>query len=263
MVLRPSLADRVKSNKRSRSDSSHSKNHEGKKDIKKERERERGSSNSSPGKKQVKLSPTKSSSSGSYTNSYISSTYLTSSAPQLRCISSSMPAGDKFDAMVNELFELGSGDSGRKKSSTSDDDNTDTEENDNGKKHRKGKTNGEVPGCFNITLSGETLSHFVAVTAKLKRSNQMQSAPTSKVTTLLTALTQQLTVQAAGLRRRRSHDEQQGPNVSDDEEEDYNITTSTQLMHKFESCCDCSLIALNVLSSKGLYFCVAWVEFLF
>jgi len=196
-------------------------------------------------------SPSKSS---SYTNSYISSGYLTSSAPQLKCISSSLPAGEKFDAMVEELFELGSGDISAKKEKASSGEDTDTEDNEYSKKKKSGMTNGDGPALFDITLSGETLSHFVAVTAKLKRNNQMQTMSTSKVSTLLTALTQQLTVQSVGLKKRRtSQDQDQQQGGSEDDEEENDITSSTSLLYKFESCCDCSLIALNILSSKGMY----------
>ena len=251
-----SLADRVKSSKRQRSDSSsHSKpkqeskknNKDHKSNNKDNNHKSSGSCNSSPVKKQSKMSSPVKSSSSSYINSHISSSYLSSSAPQLKCLSSSLPAAEKFEAMVDELFELSSsGTNKRKKPSSSDDEDFDSED----KKKKKPKTNGEVPGLFDITLSGETLNHFVGVTAKLKRSNQMGSQSTSKISTLLSALTQQLTVQSAGLKRRKSTDEQNA-NASDEDEEDNNITTSTQLMHKFESCCDCSCIALNILSSKG------------
>jgi hypothetical protein len=153
--------------------------------------------------------------------------------------------------MLEELFDLGTNSTtAKKKSESSEDDSEEDNDHALGKKSKNSKMNGEVlpSGLFDITLSGETLSHFVAVTAKLKRSNKMSDASTSKISYLLSALTQQLTVQAASLKRRRSTDE---PTASDDDEEDNNITTSAQLLHKFESCCDCSLIALNILSSKG------------
>ena len=254
-----SLADRIKSQKRQRSESSHSKsNHESKKDKKSNNDykdvKSSSSATSSPTKKQAKISPVKSSQK-SYTNSYMTPGYLTSSAPQLKCLSQQLSsASEKFEAMLEELFDLGMSSTAAKK--TSDDEISD-EDNYHGKRSKKSKVNGEVAaGLFDITLSGETLSHFVAVTAKLKRSNKMSDSSSSKISNLLTALTQQLTVQSASLKRRRSTDEQNG---SGDEDEDTNITTSSQLLHKFESCCDCSLIALNILSSKGKIVCVSQV----
>jgi hypothetical protein len=147
--------------------------------------------------------------------------------------------------MLDELFDLDKVASAKHKGDSS----SEEEEEDS---HKKPKTNGDsTPALFDITLTPETLYHFVAVTAKLKRNHKMKSAPTCKISTLLTALTQQLTVQSAGLKRRKSVDEQ---NDSDDDDQDSNITTSTQLLHKFESCCDCSVVSLNILSSKGEWF---------
>lgn len=71
----------------------------------------------------------------------------------------------------------------------------------------------------------------------------------SKMTNLLTVLTQQLDVQSAGLKdkRRKSSDDHE-----DEDDEDTNITTSASMMQKFESCCDCCCVALYILSSKGM-----------
>jgi len=231
----PSLADRIKGNKRQRSDS------QTREPKGKERKSPASSASSSPVKK-AKASSTPTKSTGP--SGPISSTYLSSSTTrQLTCLSESLVADEKFERMLDELFDLGKVASAKHKSRDS------SEEDEEDSHNKKPRTNGDsTPALFDITLTPETLYHFVAVTAKLKRNNKMKSAPTSKITTLLTALTQQLTVQSAGLKRRKSVDEQ---NDSDDDE-DSNITTSTQLLHKFESCCDCSVVALNILSSKGM-----------
>lgn len=234
-LYRPSLADRIKGNKRQRSDSQT-------KEPKAKEKKSPASASSTPVKK-AKVSSTPTKSTGP--SGPISSTYLSSSTKQLTCLSESLAADEKFERMLDELFDLGKVASAKHKSRDSSSEDTDEEDSHN----KKPKTNGDsTPALFDITLTPETLYHFVGVTAKLKRNNKMKSAPTSKITTLLTALTQQLTVQSAGLKRRKSVDEQ---NDSDDDDEDSNITTSTQLLHKFESCCDCSVVSLNILSSKG------------
>lgn len=146
--------------------------------------------------------------------------------------------------MLDELFDLGK--TSKKKSSS------DTEESEGeGDTHNSERTNGaSVPALFDITLNGHTLAQFVSVTAKLKKGNLTQSSPVSKITNLLTVLTQQITVQSAGLKRRKSVEE---GNASDDEDDgDCSIATSNALMQKFESCCDCCLVSLNLLSSKGM-----------
>jgi hypothetical protein len=149
--------------------------------------------------------------------------------------------------MMDELFDIGKGDAEKKKKkkkSTSSSDESEDEV----------KTNGDnsVPSLFHITIDSNTLSQLVGVTAKLKKSHQMQSAPVSKISSLLTVLTEQLSVQSAGLKARKSADESAAAG-SDDDDEERNITNSSSLMHKFESCCDTCLIALYILSSKGQF----------
>lgn len=195
-------------------------------------------------------------------HSYISSSYLSSTAndgPQLESQSSNLPAPEKFESMLDELFDLNKDKMGalnhKEESDTEeDDDDSDTDRRRKKKKSKKSKMNGEsLPAIFDITLSGSTLNTLVALTAKLKRNSQTANAPVSKISSLLTILTQQLAVQSAGLKdkRRRSSVEEKNQDGTDDDDEDTNITTSTSMMHKFEACCDCCLIALHILSSKG------------
>lgn len=247
---RPGLADRVKSNKRQRSNSSHSKS-EKKENKSKQREQSEGRSSPSPVKKQSKSSVQSKSSSS---NHYIGSSYASASAStQLTSnLSNSLPPSEKLESILDQLFDAGQKSLSHKKkkrSSSSSDDSEEEEEDD----RRQTKTNGGTsdPGLFDVTIDGNTLFQLVAVTAKLKKSHQMQSAPVSKISTLLTVLTQQLSVQSAGLRARKSGDDAAAG--SDDEDEDANITTSMSMMHKFEFCCDTCLVALYILSSRGWY----------
>ena len=197
------------------------------------------------------------------THSYISSSYLQSTAdegPQLESQSKNLPAPEKFEAMLDELFDLSKDKIGSMNHKDEDDSGTEAEDSDEERRRKKkrakkaARMNGESgPAIFDITLSGSTLNTFVALTAKLKRNAQTSSAPANKISNLLTILTQQLAIQSAGLKdkRRRSSVDDHPPVGSDDEDEDTNITTSTSMMHKFEACCDCCLIALHILSSKG------------
>ena len=248
----PSLADRVKSNKRQRSNSSHSKS-EKKENKSKHREQSEHKSSPSPVRKQSKTSstPSKSTSSNHYVGSY------PPAAPQLTTtLSTSLPPFEKFEAMLDELFDMGKKDAVKKqkRSSSSSDDSEEEDE----APHAKTNGDSSPPSLFDITIDGNTLAQLVGVTAKLKKSHQMQSAPVSKISTLLTVLTQQLTVQSAGLKTRKSAEETAAAG-SDDEDEDRNITNSASMMHKFESCCDTCLIALYILSSKGK-FCILFVD---
>lgn len=195
-------------------------------------------------------------------HSYISSTYLSSTAndgPQLETQSSNLPAPEKFEAMLDELFDLNKERMGHmnhdeEESDEEGDDSDDERRRKKKKAKAKNKMNGgdSASAIFDITLSGSTLNTLVALTAKLKRNGQTSAMSASKLSSLLTILTQQLAVQSAGLkdkRRRSSVEEKDG---SDDDDEDTNITTSTSMMHKFEACCDCCLVALHILSSKGM-----------
>lgn len=243
----PSLADRVKSNKRQRSNSSHSKS-EKRENKSKMREQSEGRSSPSPVKKQAKTSSVQSKSS----NHYMNSSYPPASATSqlTSSLSNSLPPSEKFEAILDQLFDVGQKAVSRKKKKRSSSSSEESEQEEEDEGHQT-KTNGasSVPGLFDVTIDGNTLFQLVAVTAKLKKSHQMQSAPVSKISNLLTVLTQQLSVQSAGLRARKGADG--APAGSDEDDEDTNITTSSSMMHKFESCCDTCLIALYILSSKG------------
>lgn len=260
-----SLGDRVKSNKRSRAPDT---------PPSKEKKPSVGSAsnNTTPSKSKVSResfsSPPKKtpkvchnamainkSSVSSFSTSYTSSHSLTSSAaPQLKSQNSSLPAAEKLEAMLDELFDLGKVKGSKKaKRASSDEEESGS---DGERKHKKkgAKVNGEASGLdtsqlFDITISDTTLAHFVAVTAKLKRNDHMQNIPVSKLINLLSVLTQQLAVQSSYLKdkRRKSTEEQE----DDDEDDDSNITNSPAMMQKFESCCDAACVALYVLSSKG------------
>ena len=204
------------------------------------------------------ISPIKSSA-PSFSTSYTSSHSLSSSStPQLSSQNSSLPASQKLEAMLDELFDLGQAKHSKHRSKTDDEDEeSDSEEERHIKqKHKNNKMNGEssheISKLFDITLSGATLAHFVGTTAKLKRNDQMQAMPVTKLINLLQVLTQQLAVQSASLKDKRRKSTEDG-----DEDEDTNITNSASMMKKFESCCDCCCVALYVLSSKGksIYVC--------
>ncbi|RWS29388.1 nipped-B-like protein [Leptotrombidium deliense] len=137
--------------------------------------------------------------------------------------------------MLDELFDMNRGKKVLKESSSESD--SDSDSGKRSKKHSR-KTNGETltenkAVLFEITLSQTTLSHFVGLTAKLKRNNSMQNMSVSKLINLLTVLTQQLTIQSASLRDKRRK-------------------SVEALMAKFETCCDCCLVALYIMTSKGM-----------
>lgn len=331
---RPSLADRVKSNKRQRDEqkeskreskhsSKSSKDHQERPSKSRQAEDENtvltsntrqvvcntNQKSSSKMRDEVRVPKVHKSSSSSQVktssssggNNYISSSYLSasssSSKPQLTSQSLSLPPPEKLEAMMDELFDLnkiGSGGHHHQSSSkhhknhkkgsdgdsTEDEDDEDQlqqdhydhsdEDSDGGRRRKRlkkscksskksgAKTNGDLQSemaIFDITLSESTLTTFVSLTAKLKRSNQTSGATASKISSLLTVLTQQISIQSAGLkdRRRRSSVDDSNQSDEDQDEDSGNITTSQSLMHKFESCCDCCLVALYILSSRGLY----------
>lgn len=72
---------------------------------------------------------------------------------------------------------------------------------------------------FTITFTPKQLIRLVAITAKLKRNDQMKNVSLNKLTLLLTTLTSQLQDNSAD---------------------------------EFESCCDCAVIALNIMTSSGM-----------
>jgi len=172
-------------------------------------------------------------------------------APQLNSQNSTAPPVEKFEAMLNELFNLNS-----TSKSFDDDENQEEEVTDRKKKKKmKSKMNGDDyaqenhdPSTFlDITLSSPTLLHFINLTAKLKKSNQMKTIPTSKLTNLLTVLTQQIAVQSASLKNKRRKE-----SASSDEDEDEDSPSFSQLVERFELCSDCCLVALNIMTSKGM-----------
>ncbi|RWS10994.1 nipped-B-like protein [Dinothrombium tinctorium] len=177
-----------------------------------------------------------------------------SSSQQLSSQSLSAPPLEKFEAMLDELFDINKGKKVLKEvSSESDSDDSDEERRE---KKKVRKTNGESvcenkAVLFDITLQPTTLYHFVGLAAKLKRNHTMQNMSVSKLINLLTVLTQQLAIQSASLKdkRRRSVD---GVGDEEEEQEDDNITNSAALMAKFETCCDCCLVALYIMTSKGM-----------
>lgn len=243
----PGLADRVKSNKRQRTNSSHSKSE--KREHKSKHKEQSDRSSPSPAAKKTKVCPT-SPTKSSHSNHYVNSTGTQLSASTL---SSGLPPGEKLEAMLDELFDIEKDAVKKKKKKRSDssDDESDDEDREDRQHAKMNGDSSRLPALFDITIDGNTLAQLVGVTAKLKKSHQMQAAPVAKISNLLTVLTQQLTVQSAGLKKRKSVEESAAAN-SDDEDEDTNITTSSSMMHKFELCCDTCLVSLYILSSKGI-----------
>lgn len=172
-------------------------------------------------------------------------------APQLSSQNSNAPPAEKFESMLNELFNLSSA----KNKDEYDSEDEDLE--DRKKKKKKNKMN-KINGdnlqetkndstmFLDITLSAPTLLHFINLTAKLKKSNLMKNIPTSKLTNLLTVLTQQIAVQSATLKNKRRKDTAS----SDDEDED--DPSFHQILEKFELCSDCCLVALNIMTSNEM-----------
>ena len=174
-----------------------------------------------------------------------------STSPRLVSSSSSAPAPEKFEAMLDELFDMDN----VKKPAASSDESSDSEDDGRKRKTQK-KTNGDNSTSnksllFDITLSSTTLTTFVCLAAKLKRINAMQNIPVEKLGKILNVLNQQLAIQSAGLKdKRRKSTDTGDPNAEDDEEE--SIANSASLMSKFEMCCDCCLLALYIMTSKGM-----------
>ncbi|KAK4337295.1 hypothetical protein RND71_044120 [Anisodus tanguticus] len=169
-------------------------------------------------------------------------------APQLASANLSVPPTEKFEAMLNELFNINS--KSKKKSDFEDDEDDDDERKK--KKKLKAKLNGEGitdsdTTMFDITLNSSTLLHFINLTAKLKKSNLMKTISTSKLSNLLTVLTQQIAIQKASLKNKRKKDTN-----SSDEEDDEDSSSFSMLLEKFEQCSDCCLVALNIMTSKGM-----------
>jgi cohesin loading factor subunit SCC2 len=183
------------------------------------------------------------------------------SSHQLASQNLSVPPSEKFEAMLNELFDVNQKIKKKKKSILPDDDDLDVEFDDDDEsemlgevrklkksKHRKqnGELSSETAMLFDISLSGSTLLHLVNLTAKLKRSNQMKQMPSSKLTNLLTVLTHQLAIQSASLKDKKREQ------PDDDDEDSSQQSNYKVLMDKFELCCDCCLVSLNIMTSKGM-----------
>jgi len=201
-----------------------------------------------PPKKVSKSSHVKSNQSSSTTTS--ASATASSFSPRLISSQSTAPPPEKFEAMLDELFDLNKG----KKSSLEDEsEESDSDEIGSRKKSNK-KTNGETSDrkhvLFDITLSSSTLNNFICLAVKLKRTNSMQSISASKLINLLTVLTQQLAIQSVSLKdiRRKSFE---GSEFNEEEEEEDSYINSSNLVSKFEMCCDCCLLSLCILTSKG------------
>lgn len=90
-----------------------------------------------------------------------------------------------------------------------------------------------------FSFTPKQLHQLVAMTAKLKKKNQTKNINISKLTSLIIALSSQLQVQTELLKTSSYDDE----NIDDDEK---------IRLQKFESCCDCAVTALNVMTSSNM-----------
>lgn len=162
---------------------------------------------------------------------------------------SSGPPLEQFESMLDDLFNI---ESSKKKSSQNDEASDSDSDSDIRRKPKKSSNedSSKRSQLLDITISPRDLIDFVCLAAKLKRTNQMQNISVDKLGKLLNVLSQQLTIQTAGLmnKRRKSTENEDG---YDDEDEEGNIANSATLMSKFESCCDCCLLALYIMTSKG------------
>ena len=181
-------------------------------------------------------------------------------APQLTSQNSTAPPAEKLEAMLNELFNLNSSLKKKDDYETEEEDDEDERTNRKKKKYKNNNSSNKLNGgdhlqitndntmFLDITLSSPTLLHFINLTAKLKKSNLMKTIATSKLTNLLTVLTQQIAVQSAHLKNKRKKE----TTANSDEEDDDDSQSFNQIMEKFELCSDCCLVALNIMTSSGM-----------
>lgn len=104
-----------------------------------------------------------------------------------------------------------------------------------------------VEGGLLCTFSSKQLLHLVAITAKLKRKNRTKNVNLGKLTSLMTTLSSQLQVQTEVLKNNSYRDE---ADYCDDFEQ--NGSNEQLRMQNFETCCDCAVTALNIMTSNGM-----------
>lgn len=95
------------------------------------------------------------------------------------------------------------------------------------------------------SFTPKQLLHLVAITAKLKKKNHTKNVNLNKLTSLMITLSSQLQVQTEVLKNNSYEDQD---NFDHNDEADSEKTR----MQKFETCCDCSVTALNVMTSSGM-----------
>lgn len=101
-------------------------------------------------------------------------------------------------------------------------------------------------GGMLCNFSPKQLLHLVAITAKLKRKNRTKNVNLSKLTSLMTTLSSQLQVQTEVLKNTSYVDDSQHDSESGDELSEHSR------LQKFEVCCDCSVTALNIMTSSNM-----------
>lgn len=107
-----------------------------------------------------------------------------------------------------------------------------------------------VEGGLLCTFSPKQLLHLVAITAKLKRKNRTKNVNLSKLTSLMTTLSSQLQVQTEVLKNNSYRDDSKFNTMDYDSEQ--NSSNDQLRMQNFETCCDCAVTALNVMTSNGM-----------
>lgn len=94
-------------------------------------------------------------------------------------------------------------------------------------------------------FSPKQLLQLVAITAKLKKKNHTKNVNLNKLTSLMITLSSQLQVQTEVLKNSSYEDQDSFDNNDEGDSE-------KTRMQKFETCCDCSVTALNVMTSSGM-----------
>lgn len=107
-----------------------------------------------------------------------------------------------------------------------------------------------VEGSLLCNFAPKQLMHLVAITSKLKRKNKTKNVNLNKLTSLLTTLSSQLQVQTEVLKNTSYKDESQIGSLDSDDADNRGDDQSRML--KFETCCDCSVVALNIMTSSNM-----------
>lgn len=107
-------------------------------------------------------------------------------------------------------------------------------------------------GSLLCNFNSKQLMQLVAITAKLKRKNRTKNVNLSKLTSLLTTLSSQLQVQTEVLKNTSYKDDSQITSIEYGDIADQNEPSEQSRMQKFETCCDCAVTSLQIMTSNGM-----------